>query len=233
MDGQAAPGFGGETALIADDDEFFRVALSSVLSGRLGFRKVIETATFDAAVEQLTPSDDVDLALFDLNMPGMNNWKNLRTIRECFPSVRVAVVSASQDRHDILMALSIGLHGYVYKGLGVAELGRAIGLIREGMVYVPAFFPDLPVTGEEPDVRAANGAEVAEPPAAISSLTPRQKEVLELLVAGKSNKGMARDLDLSEGTIKFHLAAVFRVLGATNRVEAATAGARLLRRTGG
>jgi DNA-binding NarL/FixJ family response regulator len=100
-----------KTALISDDDEFFRVALSSVLSARLGFSKIIQTKSFDGAVAELSGSDDVELALFDLNMPGMNNWQNLRTVRECFPAVRVAVVSASQERNDILMALSIGLQG--------------------------------------------------------------------------------------------------------------------------
>ncbi len=81
------------SALISDDDEFFRVALSSVLSDRLGFSEVIQTANFDAAVDQLSGGGhNVQLALFDLNMPGMDNWQNLRTVRESFPSLRVAVV---------------------------------------------------------------------------------------------------------------------------------------------
>ena len=123
-----------KTALISDDDEFFRVALSSVLSARLGFAKIIQTKSFDGAVAELSGNEDVELALFDLNMPGMNNWQNLRTVRECFPAVRVAVVSASQERNDILMALSIGLQGYISKGLGVLELARAIRSICEGDV---------------------------------------------------------------------------------------------------
>ncbi|MBQ2262945.1 MAG: response regulator transcription factor [Loktanella sp.] len=219
--------FRGHTALIADDDEFFRIALASILTKRFGFHKVIETSTFDTAIDRLRPTDNVKLALFDLNMPGMNNWANLRSIRDFFPSVRVSVVSGSQDREDILMALNIGLHGFIHKGLGVAELGRAIGLILEGNVYVPAFLPDLAICPREKPL--IETTEAAHHSPAVNLLTPRQNEVLKLLILGKSNKGMARDLKLSEGTVKFHLAAIFRFLGVSNRVEAATSGAALLR----
>lgn len=224
----AETGKTARTALISDDDEFFRVALSSVLTTRLGFTEVIETETFDAAADALSNRDDVAIALFDLNMPGMNNWQNLRTVRDCFPEVRVAVVSASQDRSDILMALSVGLHGYISKGLGVSELARALQSICEGAVYLPSFLPDLPVT--ESLGPALPGTDTLPHRGFPAGLTTRQREVLTMLVDGMSNKAMARALDLSEGTIKFHLAAVFRVLKAPNRVAAATTGARLLDR---
>jgi DNA-binding NarL/FixJ family response regulator len=218
------------TALIADDDEFFRVALSSVLSNRLHFSEVVQTETFDAAVDALSGRKTVELALFDLNMRGMKNWENLRTVRECFPALRVAVVSGSQNRNDILKAVAIGLHGYVSKGLGVSELVRALQSICAGVVYLPPFLPDLPID----DGLAVAGPDPVPPQdhksAYFAELTPRQSEVLDMLVKGKSNKAMARELNLSEGTIKFHLSAVFRVLRATNRVEAATSGARLLDR---
>ena len=218
------------TALIADDDEFFRVALSTVLTERLNFSDVIETETFDSAIESLAGRTDVTLALFDLNMRGMKNWENLRTVRECYPAMRVAVVSGSQGRQDILTALSIGLHGFVSKGLGVSELVRALQTICTGGVYLPPFLPDLPID-DLPQVTAP----LRLPPQlhqalSIDELTPRQSEVLDMLVKGKSNKAMARELNLSEGTIKFHLSAVFRVLKATNRVEAATSGTLLLDR---
>lgn len=221
----------GETsrvALISDDDEFFRVALSSVLRTRLGFSEVIEAETFDGAVDALSNRSDIEVALFDLNMPGMNNWQNLRTVRDCFPNMRVAVVSASQDRNDILMALSVGMHGYISKGLGVSELARALQLIYEGTVYLPSFLPDLPATEHDMAVPLTPNTYHPAPVHFPTELTTRQREVLELLVDGMSNKAMARSLDLSEGTIKFHLAAVFRLLNASNRVAAATIGARLL-----
>lgn len=214
--------------LISDDDEFFRVALCSILKRKLGFPEVIETSHFDEAVDRLEENEKVGLALFDLNMPGMDNWVNLQTIRTSYPDLQVAVVSASQDRQDILSALAIGLHGYVYKGLGIPEMEKALRQICEGTIYVP------PIVAEVPPSSLADAPGLSGTPnygngRAIPNLTPRQKEILTLLVAGKSNKAMARALDLSEGTVKFHMAAVFRVLGASNRVEAATAGSDLLR----
>ena len=218
------------TALISDDDDFFRMALTTVLKERLGFSEVLQTANLDAAIEQLASSDAVQLALFDLNMPGMNNWQNLRTVRESFPALRVAVVSGSQDRNDILMALSIGMHGYINKGLGISELTRALQSICAGTVYLPPFLPNIPITPHHP-VSLPNsdwGHQTGD--GNLKDFTPRQREVLELLVGGKSNKAMARALNLSEGTVKFHLSAVFRNLGSANRVEAAASAARLLDR---
>jgi DNA-binding NarL/FixJ family response regulator len=221
----------GKAVLISDDDEYFRMALRSLLEGRLGVSEVYEASTFDAAIEVMAAHKDLALVLFDLNMPGMHNWEDLRTVRDTFPAVRVAVVSASRNRSDVLRALDSGVHGYVDKGLGVTALERALREICQGTVYIPPSFPDMPPS---PEVKASDVA----PPVAISAglptggdtkrLTPRQREILELVVAGRSNKAMARSLNLSEGTVKFHMSAVFRVLGASNRVEAATAGAKLL-----
>ena len=221
--------------LISDDDEFFRLALRSILTDRLGVSKVIETCTFDEAIETMSRKPDLRLALFDLNMPGMNNWDDLRSVREAFPDVLIAVVSASRDRGDMLHALEACVHGYVLKGLGIVELGHALHQICEGKIYVPSSLAD---TSAAPKSTASNYPSMTligdkEGPSGhgdddLRLLTPRQKEVLVMLVAGQSNKAMARQLNLSEGTIKFHISAVFRVLGATNRVEAATAGTRLL-----
>lgn len=228
MDGSATPSIYEKPALIADDDDFFRIALSSVLKRKLGFSEVIAASSFDEAVEHLVGGREVGLALFDLNMPGMDNWVNLRTVRTTYPDVRVSVVSASQNRNDVLMALRTGLHGYVYKGLGAAEMERALRLICDGIIYVPPILTDCHAA-DQPGADQPLPAQRERDDQLISNMTPRQKEILNLLVAGKSNKAMARALGLSEGTVKFHLAAVFRVLGSSNRVEAATAGSELLR----
>lgn len=214
--------------LISDDDDFFRVALSSILKRKLGFTEVIETSSFDEAADRLDDTGGIGLALFDLNMPGMDNWVNLQTVRLSYPDLRMSVVSASQDRRDILAALNIGLHGFVYKGLGIPEMEKALRLLCEGAIYVPPILAEAPPSFL-PDPRAPFDTPEHGKGPALPNLTPRQKEILTLLVAGNSNKAMARALDLSEGTVKFHMAAVFRVLQASNRVEAATAGSELLR----
>lgn len=209
-------------ALTADDDEFFRIALRSILTKQLGAREVIETGTFDDAIDKLALRRDVSLALFDLQMPGIDDPASLRLVRESFPDVRVVVVSSSQQRENILAALEAGAHGYLPKSLGPGDLARALGLVLEGTIFVPPSLAVLTPAGDASEL-ASSSSEVA-----VISLTRRQRQVLELLVSGKSNKSIARAMGLGEGTVKIHVAALFRNLGVTNRAAAAAMGARLL-----
>lgn len=211
-------------ALIADDDEFFRMALTTVLKRRLGFSEVIETASFDEAVERLEQAHGVSLALFDLSMPGIDSPSALRTIRDSFAVERLAVVSASKRRRDILLSLEAGAHGFVSKDQGVDELEAALHQILEGRMYVPPHLAELQGAAESETEDTSR----ARPKSELPQLTPRQRDVLELLVLGKSNKEIARTLDLGPGTVKVHLAALFRTLGVASRAAAAAAGARLL-----
>jgi len=213
--------------LVADDDEFFRMALRSILQAKLGFATVIETGSLDEAVELLSEAHHMDLALFDLSMPGMESAASLRAVRECFPDLKVAVVSASSRRSDILLALQAGVHGYVPKGLGAKDIVSALEVIEAGMVYVPSTLADI--SAEQGTAGTPSLARQAERPGdPAQGLTPRQREVLQLIVQGLSNKEIARKLNLGEGTVKVHVAALFRVLGVTSRSAAAAIGARVL-----
>lgn len=215
----------GLVAVIADDDEFFRMAVAALLVRHLGFGHVVETASLDEALAALAERPDAALALFDLRMPGMAGAASLSAVRECFPGVKAAIVSASTDRRDILTALAAGSHGYVPKTLSAAEMVRALGTILGGTIFVPAFLADAPALGGPAYPRPSEPAGAED-----GSLTRRQREVLDLIVAGRSNKEIARALDLGEGTVKVHVAALLRTLGVANRSAAAAAGARVLRR---
>lgn len=223
-------------ALIADDDDFFRLAVVAILTRNFGFSEVVETGSLDAAVDQLsTRRGAVTLALFDLAMPGMEGPGSLSAVRECFPAVKVAVVSASTERNKILTALEVGVHGYIPKGIGSAELTRAVGMVLDGQVFVPASLAVLDGAGPRPALEARNPAFDGRPDGRqdgrqlrIPDLTPRQRDVLALLVEGRSNKEIARRLQLGEGTVKVHMAALLRSLGVQNRAAAAVVGARLL-----
>lgn len=229
-------------AIISDDDEFFRVALKSVLLDRNGFSEVIETASFDEALDMLSKVGAVDIGLFDLNMLGMENWLDLSAVRKDYPDMRLVVVSASRLRNDILNALEVGAHGFIHKGEGAAELCRAVHLICDGQVYVPTFLPEqaddtapesaasMPADRQASDQPISPDGPSGPDSHAALKCTPRQKEIIDLLIAGQSNKGMARALNLSEGTVKFHMSAVMRLLGASSRVEAATRAMRMLSR---
>lgn len=214
-------------ALIADDDEFFRIALGFILKSKLRFTEIIETGSLDEAIERLSEREDVSLALFDLAMPGMQSVASLAAVRDVHPDLKVAVVSASSRRSDILSALTAGINGYVPKGLGAADLAEAVRAILNGAVYVPPSIAGR-ASPSEAETSAPGAGDQNERRRTIEFLTPRQREVLQLLVQGFSNKEIARKLKLGEGTVKIHMAALFRSLRVRNRQEAAAAGARLL-----
>jgi DNA-binding NarL/FixJ family response regulator len=218
------------TVLIADDDEFFRMALRTILANIMEDAEVIETSSLDEAVERLAETENASLALFDLAMPGMESAASLRAVRDCFPAVRVAVVSASKRRSDILLALEAGAHGYIPKSLGVAELATAIKAVQSGAIYVPASMADLSGTEDEPAPLLTRATAPRTSSAGSGPhLTPRQAQVLALVVEGLSNKEIARELKLGEGTVKVHMAALFRALGVTSRAGAAAAATRMLK----
>jgi DNA-binding NarL/FixJ family response regulator len=211
-------------ALIADPDQYFRLALEAILTARLGFSSVIQTASLDEALDQLLKHPDALLGLFELNMPGITSAMNLTAVRDCFPKLQVVVVSNSIGRQDILMALDAGAHGYIPKNVSPSELTAVLKLVIDGAVYVP---PSVASTAS----LALEGQVLMKKPSKSSpldTLTPRQREVLELLLEGKSNKEIARTLNLGEGTVKIHMAALFRTFGVNTRAAAAAAGTQLL-----
>lgn len=215
-------------AVIADDDEFFRIALAAVLTRDCDIARVIQTGSFADAMAAIEAEDHVTIALFDLNMPGMSGPLPLHRLREtCGHVGKVAVVSASRRREDILATLSSGAHGYMCKASGVQELSEALCQILDGRIYVPRLLADI-----GPEVPAATNRDRAAKPAVAATpapaLSPRQSRVLEMLVHGKSNKEIARELNLGAGTVKVHMAALFSKLGVANRSAAAVAGTRLL-----
>jgi DNA-binding NarL/FixJ family response regulator len=213
--------------LVADDDAYFRVAVGAILTRHFGFTTVVEAASFDEAIERLSENIQTDAALFDLSMPGMSTPTNLRAVRECFPATRVSVISASSCRLNILSALEAGVHGYILKSLSVSELVSALTMVFSGGIYVPPCLADLPSSTDDTarprQLPEASASGLAAPS---NTLTARQQDVLDLLIKGKSNKEIALALRLGEGTVKIHMAAIFRYFGVNNRAAAAVAGAR-------
>lgn len=209
--------------IVIDDDEFFRVAIDTVLRESFGVEKVVICETAQDAVEQLSSGISFGLSLVDLNISGIDNRKLLDTFKTAQPESRLVVLSASRSREDILMALSLGAQGFINKGMGIGETGAALQQIADGAVYVPPFTPQSEGAATGPETEGES------PATALAALTPRQMEVLRLLVAGHPNKGIARELDINPSTVKFHLSFIFQILGVSNRVEAAMLGAKLFK----
>ena len=201
-----------------DDDAFFRMALRTILTNTLGFSDVLEAETFDQA-NALLSEKHIDLAVFDLIMPGMAGPPGtLKAVRDRFPHLCVVMASNSSRREDILLALQAGVNGYIPKNIGLKEFSSALTQILEGRVYVPASIASPGIAGSADEIPIAE-SEVA------ATLTPRQKDALTLVVKANSNKEIARELGLGEGTVKVHLASLFRTLGVHSRSAAAAKGA--------
>lgn len=206
----------GIRALIADDHELFRSGLKQLLVDSLDADDVREAETLDQALEMLTSEGAGDLVLLDLRMPGMSGTEALSALRDGFPDAKVAVVSAWEDRADILAALGAGVHGYIPKSLPSAEIAAAIRSILEGRIYVPQSIGrrEAGARAENAQPMSGNGG------LGRDKLTLRQKEVLNELLKGQASKEIARTLDIAEGTVKIHLAAIYRALGVRTRAEA-------------
>jgi DNA-binding NarL/FixJ family response regulator len=198
-------------ALIADDHELFRSGMKQLLVDVLHAEDVREAETMDQALDILTNEGGGDLVLVDWRMPGMSGAESLSALRDGFPEAKVAVISAWEERADILAALGAGVHGYIPKSLPSAQIATALQGILEGRIYVPAAMG-----------KRDGGAETGSGSTKLDQdkLTLRQKDVLAELLKGQASKEIARTLDIAEGTVKIHLAAIYRALGVRTRAEA-------------
>jgi DNA-binding NarL/FixJ family response regulator len=160
----------------------------------------------------LEADHEVDLAVVDLAMPGMKGAASIRELRHAYPHLRCVVMSGSEQRQDVLDALAAGAIGYIPKSLAPEAMVAAIQQVLGGGIYAPTLLLTEPTETDEPSSTVD--------PNVMAMLTPRQYDVLRLLGKGQANKEIARALDISEGTVKIHLAAIFRVLDVRNRTEA-------------
>jgi DNA-binding NarL/FixJ family response regulator len=193
--------------LIADDHPMVRDALARVVWQLQDDAQVVQVGDYPSLVERVTAAVP-DLLIIDLNMPGMNGLDGLRRLRSQFLSLPIVVASGQDDPGTIRSALATGVNGFVPKTDPPALLLQALRTVLAGGIYIPS--------------RTLGDFQNGMPPPApgSSGLTPRQLDVLRLLLKGEPNKLIARQLGLTEGTVKIHIAAILRALQARNRTEA-------------
>ncbi|PPB80702.1 LuxR family two component transcriptional regulator [Albidovulum inexpectatum] len=192
--------------LIADDHDLLRDMLVAYLGAEGG----IETETapdFRAACEAIVARGPFDLVLLDYKMPGMQGLNSLREAMELAGGQRVAIISGEASREFAERVLEAGAAGFVPKTLPAKSLVNAIKFMAMGEQYAPISF----MTAQE---------DAATNPLA-ERLTRRELQVLKGLTEGKSNKEIARDLDLTEPTVKLHMKTLYRKLDVSNRTQAA------------
>jgi DNA-binding NarL/FixJ family response regulator len=203
--------------LLADDHDLVRDAVKTYIEAIDAGASVETAANLEEALAIAEKLHPYDLILLDWRMPGMNDGEGLKRMIRARPEVPVAVLSGSTDRQTILAALDCGAASFIPKTLTGRRLLGVLELVTSGETYVPvsAVTGESAAGGEGP----SGGGRSDAARAAELGLTERETEVLSKLMAGLSNKEIARALGLQEVTIKLHMRGLFRKLHAKNRTQ--------------
>lgn len=198
--------------LLVDEETLFRSGMCYLLASLDSRPNVIEADSL-AQARRVLASRDIDLAMLDLRVSGFVKPEKLDRLREEFPGVPMVVLSAERDPTVIHRCMEHGAMGFITKHASHGELLAAIRLIVAGGIYLPR---------EAVMARRGAGADGRHPSesAVLAQLSSRQREVLGYLLRGKPNKTISTEMDISPNTVKSHLSAIFRTLGARNRTEA-------------
>lgn len=197
--------------LVSDDHPVVLDGLVAILSTQPDF-EVIGAATSGEIALDLARGLLPDVLLLDLEMPGMNGVEVLRALQNEGIDVRAIVFTAFDTDENIFNAVQAGAKGYLLKGAPREELFRAIRVVNEG----GSLLQPIVMTKLLQHIRQERDAPQREP------LSPREKDVLRLMVRGLQNKEIAVDLVITERTVKFHVSSILAKLGAGNRTEAVT-----------
>lgn len=195
--------------LTVDDHEILRGGIRFLLLAIDDIEVVGEAHSGEEALA-LCEREQPDVVLMDMRMPGMNGVETTRRLRERYPEVQVLVLTSFHDRELVQQAMQAGAIGYLLKGISMEDLAQAIRSVNAGQPTLAA--EALQALVQVPRSPMVLGAD----------LTPREREVLELLAAGLSNADIAERLVVSVAGVKYHVSSILSKLGAANRTEAVT-----------
>ncbi|MCD8566702.1 MAG: response regulator transcription factor [Alphaproteobacteria bacterium] len=221
--------------LLADDHTLFRDTFVQYIERAKPGSKVYTAQNFDQALETIKRENNFDLVLLDLRMPGMHGLTGVEKLRQTHPSLRIALISGLAEEDDVKKAMSLGIAGYFPKTLSGQALIKALELVLTGERFIPIDHNNngiMPAYRVDPQVSffkpASSYGGMNEDQALFSTatkdsarLTPREREVLQYLARGESNKEIARALDLQVVTVKLHVRGICKKLDAANRTQAA------------
>lgn len=232
--------------LVADDHELIRQGVKGLLRGLDPDAQFDEADSWETLAAAARPDADHDLAIVDLHMPGMSGASSLEVLLKANPALPVVVLSAEESPDEMRAVLAAGALGFVPKRQPASVMLKAIELVLSGGAYVPmealSLLGSRETHAEAATERSAQGtapvstqgqggATLTEPIAQIQALqphqqhllenlSPRQQDIMRLVHRGWTNKMIARELGVAEGTVKVHLSVIFRALGVHNRSTA-------------
>lgn len=198
--------------LIADDHKLLRDTLSTYLTQHADI-EIVTAGEVSEAVDLISASERFDLVLLDYDMPGMQALQGLRTVMDQADAPPVALISGIASHDIVERAFQMGARGFLHKSMPAASLLNAIRFMALGERYIPVDF----LTSEKGQLAPLTTS----PRSHAANLTPREAEVLRALCNGLTNKEIARDLQLTEPTVKLHVKTLYRRLGVGNRTQAA------------
>ena len=210
--------------LVVDDHALIRDAMRGVLKELKDEAIVLEAASSRQAMDLIPQHPDLALILLDLQLPDRDGIEAMGELRELYPAISVVMLSAFNDRDNVVRALDNGALGFIPKTDSREVLLGALRLILAGGIYIP---PEILTLGPAMTAAPDKAAAAKRPSPAELGLTERQVDVLALMMEGKNNKLICRALDLAEPTVKNHVSAILKALGVTNRTEAVLAVAAL------
>ncbi|HEV7914154.1 MAG TPA: response regulator transcription factor [Albitalea sp.] len=231
--------------LLIDDHPLILSALQTVIKGLGDHVTVIGANSARTARDTLKANGDFDLVLLDLQLGDADGFDVLAEFRTAYPALPVVIVSASDRASDVIRAIDLGAMGFVPKRATNETLFDALRMVMSGGIYVPPMTMGTSRVIDRSDADAASGSLRAvrqgaseggfqtQPGIETLGLTPRQTDVLGLLLQGQPNKLIARELGLSVETVKDHVAAVLRALNVSSRTQAVLAVSQMSQRPGG
>jgi DNA-binding NarL/FixJ family response regulator len=216
----AAQGIGGLMSyqvLIVDDHPLYRAALKDAVARACDAVEFFEADSVDGLFDALELHPRADLLLLDLNLPGARGFNALAYLRGTHPELPVIVVSAMDDARTVRQALAFGAQGFIPKSADAGSIGRSVRALLRGEDVAPA---SVGSTG-------AADADALDTAQRLAQLTTQQFRVYGMLCAGRLNKQIGSELQITEATVKAHVTAILRKLGAANRTQAVLIGGRL------
>ena len=211
--------------LIADDHQLIREGLRYSLERHFDDLTIFEAKNGSEVIDAVASHQrNIDLILLDLYMPDVQGFSLVSTLCDCYSEIPVLLVSATNDAYLMHKALDCGASGFLTKDTENDIIIHAIRLVLAGGVYLPPSIIKNPRDEEKsPDTKMADSGRDDGSSRTLrirNTITCRQQQVLSQLRSGKSNRDISASLHLSESTIKGHIAALFKLLGASNRIQA-------------
>lgn len=217
---ESVPGGTKMQVLLVDDHPVILEIMPAVIRRAIERAEVLIEATLEGALERVRVAQGIGFAVLDLGLPGCTGVDAPCKFRKAAPKIPFVVISAAEDGETIRSAFAAGARGYLPKTLAIPLMVSAIQFVRQGGTYVPA----AAMAGNPRDSLIDENS--AQRGVGRGKFTDRQLDVLRGLARGMANREIARELDISENTVKQHAKDIFRMLGVSNRTEACVVATR-------